>query len=88
MKVSSLALYIIIEGVSVLNLSIYCLGLSVLLIGRLIGSVPCWIRIWDIADGGWFDYSSNIIGRLVYSFFSFNKDNILLGLNRINPIAD
>ncbi len=45
MKTSSLTLYIIIKGVSVLNLSIYYLGLLVLLIERLIGSVPCWIRI-------------------------------------------
>ena len=88
MKASSLALYIVIESVFVLNLSIYCLGLSVLLIGRLIGSVPYWIRIWGVVGGGWFDCFSGVINRLVYSFFSFNKDNILLGLNRINPIID
>ena len=88
MKASSLALYTAIKSVSVLNLSIYYLDSSVLLIERLIGSVPYWIRIWDVAGGGWFDCSSDMINRLVYSFFSFNKDNILLGLNEINPVAN
>ena len=88
MKASSLVLYTTIKGVSVFNLSIYCLGLLVLLIERLIGSVPYWIRIWGVVGGDWFDCFSGVINRLVYSFFSFNKDNTLLGLNGINPVAD
>ena len=88
MKASSLALYIVIESVFVFNLSIHCLGLLILLIGRSIGSVPCWIRIWGVVGGGWFDCFSGVVSRLVYSFFFFNKDNILLGLNGINSVAD